>query len=306
MLIFPKPSLLMRIAKFAVGLVPSNFKPGKVERLWKNVLSRNEPIHAEPPWLLGMKHQIGKRLVNGQVVFEVSNPRNVSEHHIIYLHGGGYVNPLHPAHWSIISSLIQHTNANLTLPTYPLAPERNHRDALSHLEDIYLETVAKHPGKKVVLCGDSAGGGLALALAAICQEKRLPMPAQLVLFAPWLDITLSNPAMADVEASDIMLGVEGLRKAGLMWAAGTDPKNPLLSPLFGSVARLPPTTIFQGTADIFIVDARSFAMKADDEHAPVQLFEYEGAFHVHVFVPFTPEAQDTFKRVGQMLRLACS
>lgn len=302
MLIFSQPSLSMRIAKLITSLVPVNFREEKTDRLWADVMTRDKPRHARPPLWLRVKHQISYCLINNQEVFEVSNPGNASDYHIVYFHGGGYINPMHPAHWLIIGSLIKHTKTDITIPTYPLAPEYNYRDAMAHIEASYRNTLAMHPGKKIVLCGDSAGGGLALALTLICREKHLPMPHKLVLFAPWLDITLADSGIGDIEPNDIMLGVNGLRKAGSMWAAGDNPHTPLLSPLHADLHGFPPMAIFQGTADIFICDARAFATKAEKEDVPLQLFEYEGAFHVYMFATFTPEAQDTFQRVGQMLR----
>lgn len=301
MMIFRKPSLSMRFTSFLAGMQRMNFKAGKVDRLWEKIKKRGKAKHAQPPIWLRMKHQIIKDTIKGQDVFTVSNGRPASDYHIIYIHGGGYISPMHPAHWLIIGSLLKYTKANITVPTYPLTPEHNYRDAVEHLETVYLNTVAMYPEKKIVLCGDSAGGGLALALTFNCREKSLHMPEQLILFAPWLDATLADPDASKIEDDDIMLGVDGLRKAGLMWAAGDDPQNPLVSPLYANLRDLPPTTIFQGTADVFICDARTFYQKAIKEHAPLQLFEYEGAFHVYMFSLITPEAQDTYRRIAQLL-----
>lgn len=302
MLVFHKPSLPMRLVSFTVSLAPTNFRPEKVERLWAKIMDRQRALLARPPASLALTLRISQRLVGNQPIFEISRPRHSSNHHILYFPGGAYINPLHPAHWLITSSLIKHTGADVTLATYPLAPEHSYRDAMAHIEAVYRETLVRHPGQKIVVVGDLAGGSLALALAIICREKSLPMPARLVLFAPWLDITMTDPGAAEVEADDIMLRVEGLRCAGLMWAAGDDPKDPLLSPLYADLAELPPIAIFQGTADIFICDARTFSRKAESAQVPMELFEYEGAFHVFMCAPFTPEARDTFRRVGQLLQ----
>jgi len=141
----------------------------------------------------------------------------------------------------------------------------------------------------LVLCGDSAGGGLAVA-----QALRGPNVALLLLISPWLDITLADPAAAALEREDIMLGVEGMRLCGQAWAGSTDPRAPHLSPLFADLESLPPTHIFQGTRDLLLPDARTFAAKARASGVDVHLHEYPGGFHDFMGAPFLPESPDAF------------
>ena len=122
-----------------------------------------------------------------------------------------------------------------------------------------------------------------------------------MLFAPWLDLTLTDPAIRDVEKRDVMLPVDTLRMSGEWWAGGEDARQPWLSPFYGDLTQLSPIDIFQGTDDIFIVDARAFYQRALALGADVQLYETPGGFHVFMGALWIPEAQDVFRQVGRNL-----
>jgi len=212
------------------------------------------------------------------------------------------VNPLVSAHWRIIRQLIEKTGAAVTVPVYPLAPEHNYRATYSLLEQVYREVLASTPAAQVVFCGDSAGGGLALGQALYYRDIGLPLPGRVVLFSPWLDITMCNPGAASGEKDDVMLALPGLIEAGQWWADGDDRRLPVLSPLFGDLSGLPPIDVFQGTHDLFIADSRLLAEKVGAAGGEIHLHEYEGAFHVFVRATFTPEARDAFEKVADAVR----
>ncbi len=98
-----------------------------------------------------------------------------------------------------------------------------------------------------------------------------------------------------------MLAVDGVRECGSWWAGPLDARSPHLSPLYADLAGLPSTAYFQGTHDILVVDARSFASKAEAAGMDLRYFEYPGAFHVFMGATFTPEARDVFRHVATFL-----
>ncbi|WP_405771899.1 alpha/beta hydrolase [Streptomyces sp. NBC_00080] len=208
----------------------------------------------------------------------------------IYLHGGGYTNPIITHHWRLIAALAHENSWTVTVPMYALAPESDATDALTRLTAVH-QAVARNAPAAPVLGGDSAGGGLALALAQRLRDERLPGPRHLVLFAPWLDITLSNPAIAAIQRFDPTLSLPGLRHGGLLWANGCDPRDPAVSPLYADPANLCPTTVFVGTHDLLLPDCRAFAVKARAKGTDVALYEFPGAFHVFVAGTFLPESR---------------
>ncbi|MBE8516667.1 alpha/beta hydrolase fold domain-containing protein [Amycolatopsis sp. H6(2020)] len=138
--------------------------------------------------------------------------------------------------------------------------------------------------------GDSAGGGLALAVAQTLPAAGRPLPARLVLLSPWLDITMSNPQIRQVERRDPWLSSAGLIEAGQAWAGGDDPHDPRLSPINGPIAGLPPLDLYIGTADVFHPDTGRLREKAAQAGVAIRLTEVDGAFHVYTLAP-VPKAR---------------
>lgn len=145
---------------------------------------------------------------------------------VLYLHGGGYAHPLTVDYWRLVRALVR-TPAEVVVPAYPLAPDAEVDDVLPLLEDLAAELVTGE--LPVVLMGDSAGGALVLEVARALADRGTP-PAHVVGLSPWLDATLDEREVADLEATDPMLAESGLRAAGRWWAAavraGTPPRQP--------------------------------------------------------------------------------
>ena len=247
------------------------------------------------------RYEILEQTVNGQRVYTLAPRRGKPSTHILYTHGGAYVLPLQWINWNIIQALLERTGASMTLPAYPLAPEHTYKQAFAELEVIYRHVLQEHADKVIVLCGDSSGAGLALAQAMRYRDLGLRLPDRIVLLIPWLDITLSNPAAAVVEPDDPVLGIPALVQCGQWWAGGDDPRNPLLSPIYGDLSGLPPIDVFQGTADIFIADARRLKEQVTAAGGKIQLYEYPGAFHGFMGAISLPEARDVFERIASEL-----
>ncbi|HSQ27397.1 MAG TPA: alpha/beta hydrolase, partial [Anaerolineales bacterium] len=220
---------------------------------------------------------------------------------ILYTHGGAYVNPLSIFHWGIIQALVENVGARVVVPAYPLAPEHIYQAAYDQLEIVYRNLLDTSADQPILLCGDSAGGGLALAQVFRYRQLGLPLPQRVVLFSPWLDISMSNPGAAEVEARDILLGIQVLVMCGQWWAGGNDPTGALLSPLFGDLSALPPVDIFQGTEDLLTPDVRLLEEKISQVGGNVRLYEYTGAGHVFVGATFSPEAKHAFSQIAKVI-----
>ena len=225
--------------------------------------------------------------------------------HILYFHGGGFILPMLEAHWPLVAKLVEWTGASVTVPLYPVAPEAT-REAQDAVADAAFASLARDwAPSDVVLAGDSAGGHMALALALRQIRRGGPQPGKLVLFAPWLDVALQDEAMRAVEPHDKLLKIDALRAIGAAWAGTADPASPECSPLRapdGELAQLPPTQIYVGRHDIFVIDSRSFAARLQAAGGPVQLFEYAGAPHVFMVITPTREAKDCFALVRDFLK----
>jgi acetyl esterase/lipase len=220
-------------------------------------------------------------------VFRVA-PRSgvTSPLRLLYLHGGAFVLDLQPAQWNLVWSLIMRTNAAVVVPIFPLAPEHGWRDGLAMVMRVYLELVKESGAHNIVIVSDSAGGGLALSLAHALRDAALPAPAALVMFSPWLDVSVTGADQPELQRRDPVLTIEFLREAGRMWAKDIPTNDPRVSPLFGRHEGLPPTIVFSGTRDILDSDAKRFAAAANK----VTLREYPGMMHVWPVAPI-PEGR---------------
>lgn len=207
----------------------------------------------------------------------------------IYLHGGAYVHPLVPAHWWIVERLIRATGATVIVPQYALAPEGSVDDALALLDAL----VARIDGR-LLLVGDSAGAALALAWTQRRRDAGQRMPDALQLFSPWLDATMTNPAIAALEP-DPMLDRARLLAAARLWARDRALDDPLISPGLGDLGGLPPTTVHQGGRDLFAPDALRVRAALD-----VRL--YPDGFHDFMAAWWTAESRAVFADVARSAR----
>ena len=172
---------------------------------------------------------------------------------VFYIHGGGYYNDFSYFHWRFIKKLIRRTNAQVIAPAYQVVPYGTVKEAFQLIVPLYLSYVQSHPETKIILMGDSAGGGLALSLAEYFVQEDLPYPDELILFSPWVDVTMSNPQITDLEKKDPWL-TPSYRVAGTYWAGNMPPEDWRVSPIYGISDRLHHITVFCGTHEILYSD----------------------------------------------------
>lgn len=301
-LVYTKPTMLMRMLVAILRLSGNQLRADHLQDFQIKLEKRSQPLASQVPKSLAKLCQISEDTVEGYPVFHLKPWRSNLDKHVIYTHGGAYVNPLRREHWHLIESLIRQTGASFTVPTYPLAPEYDHQGAFSILEQVYKSLCQHIQTTNIVFMGDSAGGGLALAQTLRYRNAGLKLPGRLILIAPWVDITNSTPGMDLIEPNDPMLGIEATRWCGKAWAGKLDPSNPLVSPLLGDLSALPPIDIYQGTLDLLAPASRQLTKKVNAAGGHARLFEYRGAFHVFPAVTFTAEAKDVVRRIDESLR----
>lgn len=229
--------------------------------------------------------------VRGRRVIEIT-PARPSGTRLVYLHGGCYLYPIQSAHWGILASLVEQSGVSITLPLYGLAPDHTVDEAYELLDELHL------PG--VWLAGDSAGGGLALGHAMRLRDAGSPAKG-VILISPWVDVTMENPAIAQLQKVDRMLATPGLIAAGHLWAGSHDRRDPLVSPLFGKLGGLPPVHVFQGGRDLIAADARLLAEGIHAAGGQAELEFVERAFHVYPGAPWMPEAKRALARMAELL-----
>ncbi|MGY1738140.1 alpha/beta hydrolase fold domain-containing protein [Geodermatophilus sp. SYSU D00684] len=239
---------------------------------------------ARLPDALRRRHEVATRLVESREVHTVAPRGGGSGRVAVYLHGGAYVAGMAPQHWALVGRLAD-AGVRVVVPDYGLAPRCTYRDAYRLLDAVY-----RGLGDDVVLAGDSAGGGLALGFAQTLLGTGLPQPRRLALIAPWLDLALTGPGVADAEARDPWLSSAGLAETGRAWAGGDDPADPRLSPVHGPLAGLPPVRVWIGTRDLLHPDVVRLRDRAAAAGAQVDVTVRPGAVHVYPLTP-TPEGR---------------
>lgn len=256
----------------------------------------------EPPKALQKELMIEKDELNGHQYYVMKPKGKSNNKHIFYTHGGAYVNKITPYHWGFLWRLVNELNCTITVPLYPLAPEYTYKDTFEFIYPLYIKQTSHiENSTDIVLMGDSAGGGLALALAQYLNEKHTPQPGNIVLISPWLDLSLTNPEIDEIDKYDPFLAKRGAIEAGKMYAGEADPKSYLLSPMYGDLNGLGEITVFMGTYDILVADARKFVEIAKTQGKDIHYFEYPKM--IHVFPIFTfPEAKRATQQIIQKIR----
>jgi len=234
--------------------------------------------------------------VDGFNLFRLSPQTGGVEKEVLYLHGGGYVNTFSKYHWQFLAKLAVQMNCAVTTPDYPLAPQFPYPKALNMVTTIYKQMLTRCDPRHIFFMGDSAGGGLCLALAQKIRDEKVALPRELVLLSPFLDVTMSNPAIDDIEPTDPFLSVEACKLAGEAYAGENDPKHPWVSPLYGEFHDLPRITIFMGSRDILAADARKMVSMLAAQKREHLYDEFEGMFHVWMLFN-VPEAQKVIDKI---------
>lgn len=218
---------------------------------------------------------------NGSKVYTLTAGENYSNI-ILYLHGGAYLFDMTDLHALLCDKLAADADAKVYIPLYGVIPEHTYKDGYALTLALYNELLKQ--GKPITIMGDSAGGAMACGFSAYCAENSITPPDKLVLISPWLDATMSDPAITEYEDADFMLGTYGLIECGKHWAGDKDPRDPLISPLYLDRISLPDTLLFVGTAELMCPDVTTFFHKIKDT-VNVTLVYGEG-FH-HTFAAST-------------------
>ena len=199
---------------------------------------------------------------------------------ILYLHGGAYVVGSRRTHRGMAAQIALAGNAPVHLLEYRLGPEHKHPAGLDDSLAAYRELLASGVDpKSIVIAGDSAGGGLALALATRLRESGEPQPAGLAVINGWLDLTCSGASMTLNAKRDVGLFRDWTVHGGELYRGGTDARDPELSPVEADLHGLPPTYIQVGTHDLLLSDADLLAERAQAAGIDVGYTRFEGMWH---------------------------
>ena len=212
---------------------------------------------------------------------------------VFYIHGGYYVYQMGSEQMATMNRIANQTNAMIVMPIYRLAPfttaERGHETMAA----LYEKVCSENEGKKIVLMGDSAGGGYSLALAEGLSQRGLSQPDELILLSPWVDVTMSNLGISDYY--DPMLTVTMGKLSGEAWAGSLPMDDWLVSPIYGDLSDLKNVSIFVGTRELFYPDDTLLYEKLKGNEN-VTLYVGKGQNHVYPVYP-TPEGRIAVEQI---------
>ncbi len=235
------------------------------------------------------------------LAFEQPNEDKV----ILQLHGGGYIGGMRHAYRSF-AGLYNEVSRRCSVLTvdYRVAPEHVFPAALLDALDAYEWLLRSgYREEQIILAGDSAGGGLALAMCLSLKENGRKLPCGIIAMSPWTDMTAGGASYEENFTRDPLFG--GTQDSMIYnreYAAGADVTDPLLSPLFGDYEGFPPMLIQVGSYEMLLSDSEQLAKKAKEAGVKVRLSVYEGMFHVFQMAPLTlPECKRAWVEIGHFI-----
>lgn len=224
---------------------------------------------------------------------------------VIYLHGGGYCSGSIDTHRAIAGALALAAGIEVVNLDYRLAPEHPFPAALDDVLAAFdaLGTSGALGQRRLALAGDSAGGGLALAAAVALRDREAAVPAAVVGFSPWTDLTQTSASMAALADRDPMVTKEVLDPMASAYLAGADPRAPLASPRFAELGGLPPLHLNVGSDETLLDDTSVLAERARAAGVEVQVRVWPEMIHVFQAFPaeLVPEAAESIAAAAAFL-----
>lgn len=222
-------------------------------------------------------------------------PPSPTGKYVVAVHGGSFIGEVNVFQWAMYADMARDTGATVIVPIFPLAPTATAATLVPQMADFIGAQANLYGAENVSVLGDSSGGAIALSATQLLVARQrasqdpaaVAIPGHLVLLSPVLDVSVSNPAIASVD--DPLLTPAYSRANGLAYAGSLDPRDPLVSPLFGDLSGLPPTTVYSGSRDIRSPDV----LVLRDLLPPGADFTFElraGYIHDWMIFGFLPDA----------------
>lgn len=234
----------------------------------------------------------------------IAHPSETHDPVILYFHGGAYALGSVATHRHLMARLAHESHARVLGIDYRRAPEHPFPAAIDDAVAAYRWALDQGSlPSEIVLVGDSAGGGLALAALIALRDAGDPLPAAAAVMSPWVDLEGTAESIERNAAHDPMINRESLLRAAEAYLDGADPRHPLAAPLHAELHGLPPLLIQAGGKEALLDDAVRFADKARAAGVNVRLECWEDMMHVwQFFAPLLPEGRQALVQIGEFIR----
>jgi epsilon-lactone hydrolase len=246
----------------------------------------------------------GSRIENMQIAGVPAAMINVREsrpdHTVLFLHGGAYTIGSFRNYGHFTWRIARAARARVLAIDYRLSPEHPFPAALEDATDAYRWLLERgSEPERTIIMGDSAGGGLTLAMLLKLRDEGAPLPAAAVAMSPWTDLAVTGASLHTNAVRDPMVVASEVPRFAQMYLGDTDPRNPYASPLYADPRGLPPTLIQAGEDEVLVDDATRMAQKMKDAGCDVELEVWAGMPHVfQLLVPVMPEANAAVEHIG--------
>ncbi len=258
------------------------FKKTTFKQKLKKVLESKtiDAKNNKKPSFMMMKKYHGHmdQIFNRDVYTFIHHDQSVNQT-ILYLHGGAFLYGFNEGHFRLFKTLIKKTHCKIIAPDYPLLNDGDFSNIHAFLQEVLKKIKLNDPHKEIILMGDSAGGGLALSLAEQLYQKNKTAKFHLLLLSPWLDLSMSDQDLSKTKDLDPILDFETLKLIGQRVAANQDVKNPIHSPIYGSLQGIQTIGLWTGTYDLLYIDALRLVEKAKKQNLHVDFYVYQQMMH---------------------------
>ncbi|CAH2807291.1 MAG: 6-hexanolactone hydrolase [uncultured Paraburkholderia sp.] len=227
---------------------------------------------------------------------------------VLYCHGGGYYFCSPRTHRLIVFGLATRANAPVFSLDYRLAPEHRFPAALDDATAAYRQLIADGtPPRSIVIAGDSAGGGLALAALVVLRDAGDPLPAGALLFSPWTDLAATGASIVENDGADPMFSGPAIARAARVYLGDMPATHPYASPVYADLRGLPPLFMMAGSTEVLLDDSRRVAANVRAVGVDCELEVWNRMPHVWpLFTPFIPEANRALDRAAAFIRRSTS
>jgi acetyl esterase/lipase len=285
-------------ASAASFLLRHLFKP-RLVRSRDAIAARRAMTAPLPPVPRGVRieqAQLGG--VPGEWISASSAPTRAT---LLYLHGGGYF-ACSASTYRPVTTAFALAGLRTYAPDYRLAPEHPFPAAVDDALSVYRALVSQHDPRTLVVAGDSAGGGLSVALLLRAREEGLPQPAAAALFSPFVDLAATGESARRNRERCAMFTDEVFPRAAQWYLGDRDPRTPLASPLYADLHGLPPLLIHVGEDETLLDDSRRLAERARAAGVEIAIKEWPRVPHVwQLFHRYVPEGRASLREAGAFL-----
>lgn len=220
---------------------------------------------------------------------------------VIFLHGGAYFYDILKEHFPPWAKIADLSGELVVLPSYPLTPQASAKEITDFAYRCFLDIQSRYPEAKIILGGDSAGGGLALQVTQRLIAEGEGLPVHMILWSPWVDVSRDNPALEAQDARSVIIGIKGALTAAELYQGDLDAKDPAISPIYGELAALPPMSLVTGSRDLLHPDIMRFDAAAKSAGASLDTQIWEEQNHYFMYLP-QPEASKVHRQTAQLIQ----